>query len=180
MVTWKLHTQGLQVFPLPLKGLYAVAQTPSHLLVPTSVFASERVLALDNQAGVTHASCYSAENEAQQGGIRSAAPNRQGRSASAPVTVAVGRRALPASADRLAGRAAKAHEYPSGHEDEECVGGPLDSMGVVAAVVSVAFNRPDYLRRHAASLLAVHGSDTGNMCAILTRLVPYLSGALWG
>lgn len=54
---------------------------------------------------------------------------------------------------------AKAHIYPSGHEDEECVGAALDTTGVVAAVVSVVFNRPDYLKRHAASLLAVHGSD---------------------
>ena len=63
------------------------------------------------------------------------------------------------------GGAAKAREYPSGNEDEECVGGPVDSTGVIAAVVSVVFNRPDYLRRHAVSVRAVHGSDTSNMCA---------------
>lgn len=55
------------------------------------------------------------------------------------------------------------HIYPSGHEDEECVGGAMEGPGVIAAVVSVVFNRPDYLRRHAASLLAVHGTDPENM-----------------
>ena len=34
--------------------------------------------------------------------------------------------------------------------------------GVVAAVVTVAFNRPDYLQRHIASVLSVHGSDPAN------------------
>lgn len=67
-------------------------------------------------------------------------------------------RKTDAGARRSTG-AAKAHIYPSGHEDEECVGGALDTTGVIAAVVSVVFNRPDYLKRHAASLLAVHGSD---------------------
>jgi hypothetical protein len=48
--------------------------------------------------------------------------------------------------------------YESGHEDEECVGGAHDTTGVIAAVVSVIFNRDDYLKRHAESLLSVHGS----------------------
>lgn len=52
--------------------------------------------------------------------------------------------------------------YPSGNEDEECVGGPHSADGVVAAVVIVVFNRPDYLKRHIASLLSVHGADPAN------------------
>jgi len=31
-------------------------------------------------------------------------------------------------------------------------------------VVTVAFNRPDYLQRHVNSLLSVHGSDPANRC----------------
>jgi hypothetical protein len=42
------------------------------------------------------------------------------------------------------------------------VGGSHDTSKVVAAVVTVVFNRPDYLRRHAASLLRAHGLDPGN------------------
>ncbi|CAL8465720.1 g5256 [Coccomyxa elongata] len=106
-----------------------------------------------------------AEDQAQQADNRPAdRTRRQERNGSAPAALAVGRQhALPGGAGRLVGGAAKAREYPSGHEDEECVGDPVNSMGVVAAVVTVVFNRPDYLRRHAASLLAVHGSDIGNM-----------------
>ena len=65
------------------------------------------------------------------------------------------------------GRAA--HMYPSGNEGEPCVGGSHDTSGVVAAVVTVVFDRPDYLKRHAESLLAVHGSDRLNRCARLGR-----------
>ena len=61
----------------------------------------------------------------------------------------------------------KVHIYPSGHEDEECVGGAIKAPGVIAAVVSVVYNRPDYLKRHAASLLSVLGADPANMCAPL-------------
>lgn len=52
--------------------------------------------------------------------------------------------------------------YPSGNEAEACVGGAHNVKGVVAAVVTVAFNRPDYLQRHVASVLSVHGSDPAN------------------
>ncbi|CAL5224039.1 g6661 [Coccomyxa viridis] len=52
--------------------------------------------------------------------------------------------------------------YPSGNEAEECVGGLHNTDGTVAAVVTVAFNRPDYLERHVASLLNVHSSDPAN------------------
>lgn len=45
------------------------------------------------------------------------------------------------------------------------MGGSHDTSGVVAAVVTVVFDRPDYLKRHAESLLAVHGSDPLNRCA---------------
>ncbi len=55
--------------------------------------------------------------------------------------------------------------YPSGNEAEECAGGPHNTNGTVAAVVTVAFNRPDYLERHIASLLSVHSSDPANRCA---------------
>ncbi len=127
----------------------------------------ERFPALNNPGGIICAFCSYAEDQAQQGGSRPAErTRRQEGTASVPAAFAVGRRhALPGGAGRLVGGAAKAREYPSGHEDEECVGGPVDGMGVVAAVVTVVFNRPDYLRRHAASLLAVHGSDIGNMYA---------------
>ena len=42
------------------------------------------------------------------------------------------------------------------------MGGAHNVRGVVAAVVTVAFNRPDYLQRHIASVLSVHGSDPAN------------------
>ena len=54
--------------------------------------------------------------------------------------------------------------YPAGNEAEECVAGPHNTDGAVAAVVTVAFNRPDYLERHVASLLSVHSSDPANRC----------------
>ena len=42
------------------------------------------------------------------------------------------------------------------------MGGPVDVGGVLAAVVTVTFNRAEYLRRHVDSLLAVHARDRSN------------------
>ena len=53
-------------------------------------------------------------------------------------------------------------EYPAGTAGGACVGGPVDVGGVLAAVVTVTFNRADYLRRHVDSVLAVHARDRGN------------------
>ena len=47
--------------------------------------------------------------------------------------------------------------FPSGTEDGTCVGPPQDTEGVLAAVVTITFNRPAYLQRHLESLLSVHG-----------------------
>lgn len=53
-------------------------------------------------------------------------------------------------------------EFPPGNEDMPCVGGPADLDGVVAAVVTIAFNRPAYLTRHMESVLDVHGRNPAN------------------
>lgn len=45
------------------------------------------------------------------------------------------------------------------------MGPPVDTAEVIAAVVTVVFDRADYLRRHADSLLSIHNSDPRNMCA---------------
>ena len=42
------------------------------------------------------------------------------------------------------------------------MGGPVDVGGVTAAVVTVTFNRAEYLQRHVDSLLAVHARERGN------------------
>lgn len=42
------------------------------------------------------------------------------------------------------------------------MGGPVDVGGVLAAVVTVTFNRAEYLRRHVDSLLVVHARDRSN------------------
>ena len=47
--------------------------------------------------------------------------------------------------------------FPSGTEDGTCVGPPQETEGVLAAVVTITFNRPAYLQRHLDSLLSVHG-----------------------
>ena len=54
-------------------------------------------------------------------------------------------------------------EYPPGNEDMPCVGGPASGPGVIAAVVTIAFNRAEYLLRHMASVLEVHKRDPANM-----------------
>lgn len=51
------------------------------------------------------------------------------------------------------------------------MGGPHNTDGTVAAVVTVAFNRPDYLERHVASLLSVHSSEPANRCVLTTMAV---------
>ena len=53
-------------------------------------------------------------------------------------------------------------EYPPGVAGGPCVGGPVDTVGALAAVVTVTFNRAEYLERHVASLLDVHGRDRSN------------------
>ena len=53
-------------------------------------------------------------------------------------------------------------EFPPGNEDMPCVGGPANVEGVVAAVVTIAFNRAAYLTRHLESLLEVHGRSPAN------------------
>lgn len=52
--------------------------------------------------------------------------------------------------------------YPAGTAGGPCVGGPVDVGGVTAAVVTVTFNRAEYLQRHVDSLLAVHARDRSN------------------
>ena len=54
--------------------------------------------------------------------------------------------------------------FPEGTEDGACVGGPQDASGVVAAVVTVTFNRPEYLLRHLQSVLSVHGRHPDHKC----------------
>ena len=46
--------------------------------------------------------------------------------------------------------------FPPGNEDSQCVGPGPHSTQVVSAVVTVAFDRPDYLQRHIKSLISVH------------------------
>ena len=53
-------------------------------------------------------------------------------------------------------------------EDGPCVGGPLDATGVVAAVVTVTFNRKAYLQQHMESVLAVHGLHPDNRCLAMS------------
>ena len=50
--------------------------------------------------------------------------------------------------------------------------------GVVAAVVTVAFNRPDYLQRHIASVLSVHGSDPANRHLLLHQVLVAMTDPL--
>jgi hypothetical protein len=45
---------------------------------------------------------------------------------------------------------------------EDCLPPPASVAGAVAAVVTVTYNRADYLRQHLDSLLAVHGRDPNN------------------
>ena len=53
--------------------------------------------------------------------------------------------------------------FPSGNEDGECVAGQQpETRQAVAAVVTVTYDRADYLKRHLHSLMAVHGRDTSN------------------
>ena len=53
--------------------------------------------------------------------------------------------------------------FPPGHEDGECVGSIQKAAETaVAAVVTVTFDRADYLKRHLDSLLAVHGHSPDN------------------
>ena len=53
--------------------------------------------------------------------------------------------------------------FPSGNESGACVAdAQKQAKEAIAAVVSITFDRADYLRRHVDSLLAVHGSDPGN------------------
>ena len=54
--------------------------------------------------------------------------------------------------------------FPSGVEDGACVGQQQNLDGIVAAVVTVTFNRPEYLARHLESLLSVHGRHVDNRC----------------
>ena len=58
--------------------------------------------------------------------------------------------------------ASAATSYASGVEDGKCVGAPLNATGIVAAVVSVTFNRKKYLQQHMDSVLAVHGLHASN------------------
>ncbi|KAK9868373.1 hypothetical protein WJX84_008202 [Apatococcus fuscideae] len=53
-------------------------------------------------------------------------------------------------------------EFPPGNEDMPCVGGPADGLEIVAAVVTIAFNRPAYLKRHMESVLEVHQRSPAN------------------
>lgn len=48
----------------------------------------------------------------------------------------------------------------------QCVGPAADTAGVVAAVVTVTFDRADYLRQHLDSVLAVHGRNAANRWAL--------------
>lgn len=50
------------------------------------------------------------------------------------------------------------------------MGGRQDASGVVAAVVTVTFNRPQYLERHLQSVLEVHRRHTDHR-SFLTALV---------
>ena len=53
--------------------------------------------------------------------------------------------------------------FPPGNEDGECVGGEQEGAAdAVAAVVTVTFDRADYLKRHLDSLMAVHGKSPEN------------------
>ena len=56
--------------------------------------------------------------------------------------------------------------FHSGNEEGECVGGKQEGADwAIAAVVSVTFNRADYLQRHLDSLLGVHENDPANRSA---------------
>ena len=53
----------------------------------------------------------------------------------------------------------------AGNENEACVGVPLSAAEraqAVAAVVTVTFDREEYLQRMLEGLLEVHGRDPGN------------------
>lgn len=52
--------------------------------------------------------------------------------------------------------------FSAGNEAEGCVGQGAETNGVVAAVVTVTFDRADYLKRMLGSLLSVHGSNARN------------------
>ena len=53
--------------------------------------------------------------------------------------------------------------FPSGNEDGKCVAAKQDQAAhAIAAVVSITFDRADYLRRHTDSLLAVHSPNPTN------------------
>lgn len=69
-------------------------------------------------------------------------------------------RALGRGAAGLPGR--RKAEYPAGTAGGPCVGPPVDVAGALAAVVTVTYNRADYLDRHMASLLDVHGRERRN------------------
>ncbi len=69
-------------------------------------------------------------------------------------------RALGRGAAGLPGR--RKAEYPAGTVGGPCVGPPVDVAGALAAVVTVTYNRADYLDRHMASLLDVHGRERRN------------------
>ncbi len=50
-----------------------------------------------------------------------------------------------------------------GNEEGECVGRDAPTEGVIAAVVTVAFNRAEYLKRHIESALAARDKDPSHM-----------------
>ena len=51
--------------------------------------------------------------------------------------------------------------FPPGNENGKCIGEiQQQAQKALAAVVTITFDRADYLRRHIDSLLAVHGSSS--------------------
>lgn len=54
--------------------------------------------------------------------------------------------------------------FPAGSEDGECVSGAQRASGVVAAVVTLTYNRPNFLRRHLDSVVSTHGQHAINRC----------------
>lgn len=68
----------------------------------------------------------------------------------------------PETAAAAAGLPSPQPPSPAGNEDEACVGRGADTQGVVAAVVTLTFDRPDYLQRMLDGMLSVHGSSPRN------------------
>lgn len=53
--------------------------------------------------------------------------------------------------------------FPPGNEEGVCIGGPARSKDAVAAVVTVTFDREEYLERMLSGMLEVHGKEGANM-----------------